>query len=49
MEVSALSYRTILKGKYVLFVPLLVLLLVAMACGEEEAEPTAAPEAYHGS
>ena len=39
-----MSYQTILKGRYALFAPLLVLLLAAMACGDEAtAEPTRAP------
>ena len=36
-----MSYRTILKGRYALFAPLLALLLVAIACGDDAtAEPT---------
>ena len=30
-----MSYRMILKGRYALFAPLLVLLLVAIACGDD--------------
>ena len=33
-----MSYRMILKGKYALFAPLLVLLLVAIACGDDAAD-----------
>ena len=41
-----MSYRMILKGKYALFAPLLVLLLVAIACGDDAtAVPTTAPAA----
>ncbi len=39
-----MSYRTVLKGRYLLFAPLLALLVLAMACGED-AEPTTTPAA----